>query len=231
MADTLASQRPSVPGSRQRARRVLGMAAEGLRFVVPLAALAGVGLALGWPWLSGPALALAAFCAFFFRDPERLPPPISDAVLAPGDGKVVAVTPFTEWRGPGGEPLTQVSIFLSPLDVHINRAPSAGIVQSVEARPGKFLVAWDPAASFQNEQAVIHLKTAGGDLWVKQIAGILARRIVTWVRPGDKLEPGERIGLIRFGSRVDLILPPSFVVRARPGQRAVGGITVLATRE
>lgn len=215
---------------RVRGRRVLGMAAEGLRFVVPAAAAAGLGFALGWPWLGWPALVLAAFCAFFFRDPERVPPPASDAVLAPGDGKVVAVTPFTEWRGAGGEPLTQVSIFLSPLDVHINRAPCAGTVRSVEARPGTFLVAWDPAASLQNEQAVIHLRTAGGDLWVKQIAGVLARRIVTWVRPGDKLEAGDRIGLIRFGSRVDLILPPQFAVRARPGQRAVGGVTVMAVR-
>lgn len=210
--------------------RILGMAREGLRFLVPLAALAGLGFALGWSLLAWPALALAAFVAFFFRDPERVPPPVSDAVLAPADGKVVAVAPFTEWRGPEGESLTQVSIFMSPLDVHVNRAPAAGTVQAVEARPGRFLVAWDPAASMQNEQAAIHLRTAGGDLWVKQIAGVLARRIVTWVQPGDKLEAGQRIGLIRFGSRVDLIVPPRFRVRVQAGQRAVGGVTVVAVR-
>ncbi len=216
------------PVMRRRHRRVLGMASDGLRFLLPLAGLAGVGFALGWPALGWPALALAAFTAVFFRDPERRPPPVSDAVLAPADGKVVAVVPFAEWHGAGGEPLAQISIFLSPLDVHVNRAPAAGTVEACEHRPGTFLAAWNPAASLQNEQAVIHLRTAAGDLWVKQIAGVLARRIVTWVRPGDKLEAGERFGLIRFGSRTDVILPSRFAVQVRPGQRAVGGVTVLA---
>lgn len=206
------------------------MAAEGLPFLAVPALLAAAGFALGWPALGWPALALAALVAFFFRDPERVPPPASEAVLAPADGKVVAVVPFTGWRGSGGEPLTQVSIFLSPLDVHVNRAPAAGTVESVEARPGRFLAAWDPGASLQNEQTIIRLGTRDGDLWVKQIAGVLARRVVTWVRPGDKLEAGERIGLIRFGSRVDVILPPAFTVRVGPGQRAVAGVTVVAER-
>jgi len=207
------------------------MARDGLRFLLPLAALAGAGFTLAWPWLAWPALALAAFVAFFFRDPERVPPPASDAILAPADGKVVEVIPFTEWQGPGGEPLTQVGIFLSPWDVHINRAPVAGTVEAVAYRPGTFQVAWAPAASLQNEQTLIHLRTAGGDLWMKQVAGVLARRIVTWVRPGDKVEAGERVGLIRFGSRTDLILPSRYAVRVRPGQRAVGGVTVVAVRE
>jgi phosphatidylserine decarboxylase len=141
---------------------------------------------------------------------------------------VVEVSPFGGWRGPGGEPLTQIGIFMSPLDVHVNRAPAPGTVEAVERRPGRFLAAWDPAASQENEQALIRLRTAAGDIWMKQIAGVLARRIVTWVRPGDKVEAGERIGLIRFGSRVDLILPARFSVQVRPGQRAVAGVTVVA---
>jgi phosphatidylserine decarboxylase len=208
--------------------RVLGMAREGLRFLVPLVGAAGMAFALGLPWLGVPALALAAGVAGFFRDPERVPPPVSDAVLAPADGRVVEVIPFGGWRGPGGEPLTQIGIFMSPLDVHVNRAPAAGTVEAVERRPGRFLAAWDTAASLENEQALIHLRTAAGDIWMKQIAGVLARRIVTWVRPGDKVEAGERIGLIRFGSRVDLILPARFSVHVRPGQRTVAGVTVVA---
>ena len=217
-----------MPSDNQGKKRVLGMAREGLRFLVPLAGAAGVAFALGLPWLGVPALALAAGVAGFFRDPERVPPPVSDAVLAPADGKVVEVTPFGGWRGPDGEPLTQIGIFMSPLDVHVNRAPAAGRVESVERRPGRFLAAWKPTASLQNEQTVIRLQTAAGDIWMVQIAGVLARRIVTWVRPGDKLEAGERIGLIRFGSRVDLILPARFSVQVRPGQRAVAGVTVVA---
>lgn len=207
------------------------MASDGLRFLVPLAGLALIGFVLGRHWLGWPALALAAFTAFFFRDPERVPPPVSDAVLAPADGKVVEVIPFTQWQGPGGEPLTQVGIFLSPLDVHINRAPVAGIVEALEYRPGTFRAAWNPAASLQNEQTLIHLRTAAGDIWMKQVAGVLARRIVTWVKPGEKVEAGERVGLIRFGSRTDLILPPRYVVQVRPGQRAVGGVTVVAVSQ
>lgn len=213
---------------RGKARRVLGMASEGLRFLVPLAGIAGAAFAVGLPWLGVPALALAACVAAFFRDPDRVPPPVSDAVLAPADGRVVEVIPFGGWRGPGEEPLTQIGIFMSPLDVHVNRAPAAGTVEALEHRPGRFLAAWDPAASRENEQTLIRLRTAAGDIWMKQIAGVLARRIVTWVRPGDKVEAGERIGLIRFGSRVDLILPARFAVRVRPGQRAVAGVTVVA---
>ena len=207
------------------------MARDGLRFVLPLAALAAAGFALGWPWLAWPVLGLVAFVVFFFRDPDRVPPPASEAILAPADGRVVEVIPFSAWRGPGGEPLTQVGIFLSPWDVHINRAPAAGTVEAVEFRPGKFQVAWAPAASLQNEQTLIRLRTADGNLWMKQVAGVLARRIVTWVRPGDKVEAGERVGLIRFGSRTDLILPSRYALRVRPGQRAVGGVTVVAVRE
>lgn len=213
---------------RGRGRRLLGMASDGLRFLIPLAALAAVGFALGWPWVGVPALALAAFVANFFRDPERVSPPASDAVLAPADGKVVEVNPFTGWRGPGGEPLTQIAIFMSPWDVHVNRAPLAGTLEGVEHRPGRFRAAWDAAASLENEQAVLHLRTAVGEIWLKQVAGFLARRVVTWVRPGDKLEAGERIGLIRFGSRVDLILPARCAVRVRLGQRTVAGVTVVA---
>jgi phosphatidylserine decarboxylase len=205
------------------------MAADGLRFLVPAAALAMLGFGAGWPWLAWPALAAAAFVASFFRDPERAVPPASDAVLAPADGRIVEVGPFSGWRGAGDEPLTQIAIFMSPLDVHVNRAPAAGTVEAVEARPGRFLAAWQGAASLENEQTLIRIRTAAGPIWMKQIAGLLARRIVTWVGPGDTVEAGERIGLIRFGSRVDLILPARYAVRVQPGQRSVAGVTVMAT--
>lgn len=213
---------------RRRGRRVLGMASDGLRYLIPLAGLAALALALGWAAVGAAALALAAFVANFFRDPERVPSPASDAVLAPADGKVVEVGPFIGWSGAGGEPLTQIAIFMSPWDVHVNRAPLGGTVEGVEYRPGRFLAAWETAASLENEQAILHLRTAVGDIWMKQIAGFLARRVVTWVQSGDKVEAGERIGLIRFGSRVDLILPARFGVRVRPGQRTVAGVSVVA---
>ncbi len=132
---------------------MLGMARDGLQFVLPLVALALIGFGLGWPWLAWPALAAGAFMAFFFRDPERLPPAVSEAVLAPADGRVVEVVPFTEWQGAEGEPLTRVGIFLSPLDVHINRAPAAGTVAQIQLTASPLALTSVPqvdAASFND---------------------------------------------------------------------------------
>jgi phosphatidylserine decarboxylase len=172
-------------------------------------------------------LALTGGVAYFFRDPERSSPTGPGLLLAPADGKIVAVSPLqNDLAQPSG---TLVSIFLSVLDVHINRAPASGIVVDVRYQPGKFLPAFRPHASDLNEQNIVTLQAGGTRVIIKQIAGILARRIVCRVKAGDTLRAGERFGLIRFGSRVDLLIPPEFAVYARPGQRVRGGESVLAS--
>ncbi len=172
-------------------------------------------------------LALTGFVAYFFRDPERSSPTEPGLLLAPADGKIVAVSPLqNDLAQPSG---TLVSIFLSVLDVHINRAPVSGTVVDVHYRPGKFLPAFRPDASALNEQNSVTLQAGGTRVIIKQIAGILARRIVCRVKAGDTLRSGERFGLIRFGSRVDILIPPEFAVCARPGQRVRGGESVLAS--
>jgi phosphatidylserine decarboxylase len=140
---------------------------------------------------------------------------------------VVAVKPFPDWRGPFGEPLTRVSIFLSVLDVHIVRSPIAAKVSAVRHTPGRFRAAWGEIASTENEQTLIHFASSDGDVWLKLIAGLIARRIVCRADPGHKVEAGQRLGLIRFGSRVDCIVPATAELRVRRGQAVRGGTTVL----
>lgn len=200
---------------------------DGLAFVLPALAVSGVLLALRYPWSATAVLFGAAFLAYFFRDPERAIPEGEQLILAPADGRIVAIKPFPEWRGPFGEPLTRVSIFLSVLDVHVNRAPIRAVVNEVKYSPGRFVPAWGEAASTENEQTLIHFASPDGDVWVKQIAGLLARRIVCRVKPGQKVVAGERIGLIRFGSRVDCLLPATAELKVRRGQAVKGGVTVL----
>ena len=172
-------------------------------------------------------LALTGFVAYFFRDPERSIPTGSGLLLAPADGKIVTVNPLqNDPVQPSG---TLVSIFLSVFDVHINRAPMSGTVVDVRYQPGKFLPAFRADASDLNEQNVVTLQAGETRVIVTQIAGILARRIVCRIKAGDKLSPGERFGLIRFGSRVDILIPPEFAVSARLGQRVRGGESVLAS--
>jgi phosphatidylserine decarboxylase len=172
-------------------------------------------------------LALTGFVAYFFRDPERSIPTGSGLLLAPADGKIVTVSSLqNDPIQPSG---TLVSIFLSVFDVHINRAPMSGTVVDVRYQPGKFLPAFRADASDLNEQNMVTLQAGETRVIIKQIAGILARRIVCRVRAGDKLSPGERFGLIRFGSRVDILIPPEFAVSARLGQRVRGGESVLAS--
>ena len=182
-------------------------------------ALAAAALAAGWI-AAGVALAAAALAlAGFFRDPERTAPDGEGVVVSPADGKVVEVS--DEGR--------RLSIFLSPLDVHVNRAPMDGRVQDVRYRPGRFFAANRGKASDENERNVVEfVEDSGKTLEVVQIAGFLARRIVCDVGPGDPLRKGERFGLIMFGSRVDLYLPPGAAVEVRPGQRVRSGETVVA---
>jgi phosphatidylserine decarboxylase len=198
-----------------------------LVFILPTLGLCGLLFLLRYPTSASVALLLAAFLAFFFRDPERTIPQGERLILAPADGRIVAVKPFTDWQGPFGEPLTRVSIFLSVLDVHVNRAPLTAVVNAVTHTPGRFVAAWGEAASAENEQTLIHFASPDGDVWVKQIAGLLARRIVCRLKPGQKVAAGDRIGLIRFGSRVDCILPAATELKVRRGQAVKGGSTIL----
>lgn len=172
-----------------------------------------------------------ACCAAFFRDPHRVPPDDPGLAVAPADGTVssVALAPAPAELGLSSQPRPRVSVFLSVFDVHVQRIPASGEVLRTAYRPGKFLTADLDKASDDNERACVLLRSAGGhDLVVVQIAGLVARRIVCSVRPGDQVRTGETYGLIRFGSRVDLYLPPGSSVLVHPGQRTVGGETPLA---
>jgi phosphatidylserine decarboxylase len=174
-----------------------------------------------WP-IALAFFALAAFMAFFFRDPRRTIPTEPGIIVAPADGRVTLVNLAD---GPEAESL--VSIFLSPLDVHLNRSPIAGTITSMEYQKGKFLMATDKRARLENEQNTLAIE--GKDLTVKctQIAGILARRIVCWKKVGERVECGERFGMIKFGSRTDLLMPATVEVAVKEGMKVRGGVTII----
>ena len=174
-----------------------------------------------WHWVGFLAAAIALIFAGFFRDPERRPPLGEGLVLSPADGRVVAIRE-------AGEAETQLSIFLSPLDVHINRSPIAGKVKEAQYKPGRFHAAFKDKASELNERNAITLVDPKGKrLRVVQIAGVLARRIVCYVKEGDSLDIGQRLGLIMFGSRVDVFFPSGAQIQVSEGQRVKGGETVI----
>lgn len=198
----------------------LPLAAEGWAFVVPPGVFTLLSMLLGWWELVLLGVALTACMVVFFRDPERQVPSLPGAVVAPADGRIMEIVEES------GRP--RISIFLSVLDVHINRAPYAGKVSAVCHTPGKFLAAYRREASQVNAATLVTLEHHGYTLVVKQIAGVLARRIVCRVKPGDVLEKGQRYGLIRFGSRTDVTLPPEAEVVAKVGDAVRGGETVLA---
>jgi len=196
---------------------------------LPAALPAGLAaLAFGFGSIWGGALlsALAVAVLLFFRDPARQVPGESGLVVSPADGRVVAVAPELT---AGGEPTgrVRVSIFLSLFNVHINRSPVAATVMGVQYHPGGFLPAFDHKASERNEQNRIDLDAGGVSIRVVQIAGLIARRIVCRVRAGDRVERGERIGLIKFGSRVDLFLPATIELKVRVGDRVHGASSVI----
>jgi phosphatidylserine decarboxylase len=185
-------------------------------------------------WLFDPlfwiGLALTIWCALFFRNPVRVTPQASDLVISPADGKVSAVglaAPPPE-MGLGGDPLLRISIFMSVFNVHVNRAPMAGRIAKIAYRPGLFLNADLDKASEDNERNGLVIDTAAGRVGVVQIAGLIARRIVCFVEQGDSVDAGERFGLIRFGSRVDVYLPHGTRALVAEGATAIGGETILA---
>jgi phosphatidylserine decarboxylase len=179
---------------------------------------------LGWKWAAGILIFFGLFVFYFFRDPERTIPSDPGAIVSPADGRVVEIVDELFDGNPGH----RISIFLSIWDVHVQRAPSAGRVADVVYRPGRFYAALFSAASRENEQNVIYLNTPSGPLVFKQIAGAIARRVICWKREGEVVALGERVGLIRFGSRVDIWLPPQAQVVVGRGQKVKGGESILA---
>ena len=185
------------------------------------------GVVVGWAarpaWAVAPFL-LALFFLWFFRDPERAIPATSAAVVSPADGKVTDVS----WVTTAGEKRVCISIFLSVFDVHVNRSPIAGIVRDVRYQKGKFLNAMNQASAEQNEQNIVRVEGDGQVVVFKQIAGLLARRIVFHPKVGDRLERGQRVGLIKFGSRTDVLLSSTAALQVKVGDRVRGGASVLA---
>ncbi len=200
------------------------MVRDGYLYAAPLIAAA---ILLGWLtsplWAIIPCL-LAFFFLWFFRDPERTIPQDAGAVVSPGDGKVTDVSTVTV----SGRQQTRVSIFLSVFNVHVNRSPITGVIRDVRYRRGKFLNAMNKVSAEQNEQNIVTLEGDGQKVIFKQIAGLLARRIVFYPKVGDRLERGQRVGLIKFGSRVDVVLDASARMNVKIGDRVKGGASVLA---
>jgi phosphatidylserine decarboxylase len=195
----------------------------GLALTVLAHALVGMG---GWVVFVG---LLTLFCTWFFRDPHRVVPEGEGFLVSPADGVVVEIASIQDHRHMKG-PAIQLSIFLNVFNVHVNRMPTEGQVEGIFYNPGRFFAANVPKSSLENEQNALVLKATGGQkLVVVQIAGLIARRIVCWVREGTAARCGERFGLIRFGSRVDLILPPETEIRVSKGDRVWGGETILGT--
>lgn len=202
---------------------------EGLPFVV-IAAVAAIVLGLLWSPLFWIFAIITAWVVYFFRDPPRVSPQDANLALSPADGRVTATgeaVPPPE-LGLGNEPLPRVSIFLSIFNVHVNRSPVAGKVARVAYTPGKFFNAELDKASEHNERNALLIETQHGPVGVVQIAGMVARRIVCWTREGDEMLGGQRFGMIRFGSRLDVYLPKGAAITVDPGQTAIAGETTIA---
>jgi phosphatidylserine decarboxylase len=202
----------------------LVMVRDGIYYGLGMAVVAGV---VGW--LAGPAwavppLVLGGFFLWFFRDPERSIPAIAGAIVSPADGKVTEISTVQLADGPR----TRISIFLNVFDVHVNRSPIAGVIRKVEYRRGKFGNAMGAISAEENEQNIVTVEGEGHTLIFKQIAGLLARRIVFTKAVGDAVGRGERVGLIKFGSRTDIIMSPEAELRIKVGDRVRGGSSVLA---
>lgn len=182
---------------------------------------------IGWlttPAWSVPCMLLAAFFLWFFRDPERIIPDTPGAVVSPADGKITDISAVRV----DGRPRTRISIFLSVFDVHVNRSPIAGTIRNVRYQRGKYLNAMNELSADQNEQNIVTLEGEGQTVIFKQIAGLLARRIVFTKKMGDVVQRGERVGMIKFGSRTDVVMDPAARIDVKKGDRVKGGSTVLA---
>lgn len=198
------------------------MVKDGIYYAVAFAVAGSVVAWLAGPWFAAPAWILGLFCLNFFRDPDRAIP-AGPVAVSPADGKVVVVKPESPT-------LNRISIFLNVFDVHVNRTPIPGVVRKVHYQPGRFLAANLDHSSEANEQNVITVEGDGSTVVFKQIAGLIARRIVCGKKAGDTVAPGERVGLIKFGSRVDVLLGPEWEIVVQPGMRVSAGSSILARR-
>ena len=202
---------------------------EGYRFITGFFV---VSLVLGFLWepLMWIGFILTAWCAYFFRDPERMTPLDDDLVISPADGRVSSIAMMTppEELGLGTVPMLRITVFMNVFNCHVNRAPVRGTIRRIAYRAGKFVNAELDKASHENERNGLVIDTTHGEIGVVQIAGLVARRIVCWSVPNDTLQAGERFGLIRFGSRLDVFLPEGAEPRVSLGQTAIAGETVLA---
>jgi phosphatidylserine decarboxylase len=203
---------------------LMSMVREGYYFGLPLLILGGVAFLTGWTVPAVLLVCLAAFVFYFFRDPQRLIPIDPGTIVSPADGRVLVVTDEEN----AGQPGKRISIFLAIWNVHVNRAPESGTITKMDYRPGKFFAAMRERASLENEQNVITLATLSGQMIFKQIAGVIARRVVCWKKQGDTVSRGERIGLVRFGSRVDLWVPRGAEIRVSVGDHVKGGSSIVA---
>lgn len=201
-------------------------APEGYPFIAFFAALAVVAFLLGGVWIAAAPFILTLFMAFFFRDPERTVPEGDGIFVSPADGRVIQIQHVAEEHFVKGGAI-EISIFMSPLNVHVNRAPCDGVVESVVHTPGKFLSAFKPEASLMNENIAMLLKSNYYRVLVRQVAGAVARRAVCRARPGDVLKKGDRYGVIKFSSRLDVYLPEKTAVEVKLGDRVKAGETIL----
>jgi phosphatidylserine decarboxylase len=200
------------------------MVKDGYKFAAAPLLIGIIAVLLHWTWFGAVLIFLALFVLFFFRDPERTPPADQDTIVSPADGRIMEVVEESR----DGKPGQRISVFLSIFDVHVNRSPVAGRITSIEYRTGKFYAAMRGRASAENEQNSFYVQSERGEVVFKQIAGWIARRIVVWKAAGDSVVRGERVGMIRFGSRMDIWLPEGVEILARPGQHVAGGSSVLA---
>jgi phosphatidylserine decarboxylase len=200
------------------------MVRDGIYYGLALVIVAALVAWLTIPGMAAIPLLLAAFFLWFFRDPERRIPAIQGAIVSPADGKVTSISEIQE----NGERRTRISIFLSVFDVHVNRSPVSGVIEDIHYRKGKFGNAMGAASAEENEQNIVTVRADAGRVVFKQIAGLLARRIVFTKKVGDTVERGERVGLIKFGSRTDVIFPATADMKVRVGDHVKGGSTVLA---
>jgi phosphatidylserine decarboxylase len=200
------------------------MVTDAYRFIIPLLALGILSAGLGYFYAAVLFIALTLFVAYFFRNPSRSIPSQANLIVSPADGKVVKISP-----GPLGE--QTISIFLNIFNVHVNRSPVRGELKQMEYKRGKYKVAYDEEASRVNEQNILTIEGQNIRVVVRQIAGLIARRVICWKKPGNFLERGELIGLIRFGSRVDVVLPDKVKLRIRVGDKVIGGSSILGEYE
>lgn len=205
------------------------MVKDGYKFASAPILIGFLALVLGWHILglqiaAGALLGLGTFILYFFRDPVRIIPEDTSTVVSPADGRVLEVVD----ESLGSRAGNRITIFLAIWNVHVNRSPLAGRISRIDYRPGRFHMAMKKAASSENEQNVIYLETPRGQIVFKQIAGLIARRVILWKKAGEHVERGERIGIVRFGSRMDLWLPVEAKIAVKPGDHVAGGSSILA---